>query len=143
MNNAGSGGAANMGVAFNDNDSVAFDHAVVLTTDNAVTIAAIDLNKHASGPFTVAFATSLGSLMNTGGAQKLNTVVNGNFTLTLTDTAGLKQDWTAGTADSNSALGDITLNHNTANLIIDSNTILGGTIDGTTAGKGLLITIKL
>ena len=114
-------------------------------TDADVSVRALDLNNFAAGLFSVTGDISLGSVVDTGGANKLAVNIDDGLTLTLTGTgtaayganpALLFQGGQAAANNTYTALGNITLGGANAGLTIASDPdvlgpiTLAGNIDG-------------
>ena len=130
----GGGADANATGAFANNDSFHFSNAGhKLATGGPITINGIDLNNQAPDAqgFTVAHNTTSGPITDTGGANKLNVIVNDGITLTLAGTAGKDAANAAIAAGTFDGVGNITLGSGGAagTLTIDSNATLAGTIN--------------
>ena len=130
---------------FQNAHAFVFTNATTITTGAAtVTVRSIDLNNFAAGPFTIAHNTNLGSAVDTGGANRLNIIVNDGQLFTLTGTAG---NGGAGglaviAANTYTGLGTITLGSGLGadgQLSINSNTTLTMAINGSNVNKGSIL----
>lgn len=136
-NNANVAGGAG---AFNNGDSFYLSHAIPsLDHNGAITIAAIDLFGQGAVKFTTSNDVNLGSVVDTVGNNTMDIEVSTNHTLTLNGTAGLTNGGAVVAANqyntAGGALGNITLGHKTAKVLIDAAApvTISGTIDATNA----------